>query len=66
MCIVKIILGAAFIVGGIIAEVAWLGICFGTVILGVVLLIFAPTILFAPFTIGLTGGLAFFASCNNN
>ncbi len=57
------ILGAGFIVGGILVEIAWLGICFGTVILGIVLLMFAPGILFAPFNIGFVGGLAFFASC---
>ncbi len=64
MCVIKMILGAAMIIGGILVEITWLGICFGTVILGIVLLIFAPGILFAPFTIGLAGGLAFFASCN--
>ena len=63
MCIFKMILGAGFIIGGILVEIAWLGICFGTVILGIVLLIFAPGVLFTPFNIGLVGGLAFFASC---
>jgi hypothetical protein len=63
MCIFKMIFGAGFIIGGILVEITWLGICFGTVILGIVLLIFATEILFAPFTIGLAGGLAFFASC---
>lgn len=63
MCIFKMILGAGFIIGGILVEIAWLGVCFGTVILGIILLIFAPGILFAPFNIGLVGGLAFFASC---
>jgi len=57
------ILGAGFIIGGILVEIAWLGICFGTVILGIVLLLFAPEVLFAPFTIGLTSGVLLFASC---
>jgi len=58
------ILGAGFIIGGILVQIAWFGICFGTVILGIIILLFvAPEILFAPFMIGLTGGLAFFASC---
>ena len=64
MCIFKTIIGAGLIIGGILLEVAWLGVCFGTVILGIALLIFAPEILLIPFTIGLTSGLAFFASCN--
>jgi len=63
MCIFKMILGAGFIIGGILVQIAWFGICFGTVILGIILLFVAPEILFAPFMIGLTGGLAFFASC---
>jgi len=57
------ILGAGFIIGGILVQIAWFGICFGTVILGIILLFAAPGILFAPFNIGLVGGLAFFASC---
>jgi hypothetical protein len=63
MCIVKSLLGVGMIVGGIMVEIAWLGLCFGTVVVGFLLLIFSPAILLAPFTIGLTGGLAFFASC---
>ncbi len=63
MCIFKMILGAGFIIAGILVQIAWFGICFGTVILGIILLFAAPEILFAPFTIGLAGGLAFFASC---
>lgn len=58
------IFGAGLIIGGILVEIAWLGICFGTVILGIILLFAAPGILFAPFNIGLAGGLVFFASCD--
>ena len=57
------ILGAGFIIGGILVQIAWLGVCFGTVIVGIIVLFAAPEILFAPFAIGLAGGLAFFASC---
>ena len=63
MCIFKIILGVGFIIGGVLLEIAWLGVCFGTIIVGIIILLWAPHILFAPFTIGLTGGLAFLASC---
>jgi len=64
MCIFKTILGVGFIIGGILVEIAWLGACFGTVIVGVVLLIVAPSILLAPFNFGLVGGLALMASCD--
>ena len=64
MCIFKLILGAGFIIGGILLEIAWLGVCFGTVIVGFLLLLFAPEILLAPFSFGLVGGLALIASCN--
>jgi len=63
MCIFKMILGAGFIISGILVEITWLGVCFGTVILGIILLFVAPEILFAPFTIGLASGLVFFANC---
>jgi len=64
MCIFKILIGSALIIGGVLVEITWLGICFGTVILGIVLLFFAPDILLAPFTIGVGLGMAFLASCN--
>ena len=64
MCIIKIILGAGFIIGGILLELAWLGVCFGTVVVGLLLLIFAPGVLLVPFNFGLVGGLALMASCN--
>lgn len=63
MCIFKFIIGAAIIIGGIVVEVSWLALCFGTVIIGIVLLIFAPEILFLPFSFGLAIGGAFIASC---
>lgn len=66
MCIFKVLIGSAIIVGAIAVEIAWLGLCFGTVIVGIVLLIFAPHILIAPFSIGMIGGLALIASCNDS
>ncbi len=53
----KKILGFAVIALGIALEVMWLGVCFGTVIIGILLLIFAPRILFFPFNFFLVIGL---------
>ena len=53
----KKFVGLAFIVLGIFLEVTWLGFCFGSVIIGILLLIFAPRILFFPFTFFLLIGL---------
>ena len=66
MCIFKVLIGSSMIIGGILLEIAWLGVCFGTVIVGVVMLIFAPELLLMPFTIGVMGGIATIASCNDN
>lgn len=54
----KTIFGIAIIAFGIFLEITWLGICFGTVIIGVLLLIFAPGILFFPFNFFLVIGLS--------
>lgn len=53
----KKILGLAIIALGVFLEVLWLGVCFGTVIVGIALLIFAPRILFFPFNFFLILGL---------
>ena len=50
------VLGVALIICGITAQIAWLAFCFGTVIIGVLLLFFAPTILFIPYTLATTIG----------
>lgn len=62
----RTIIGLFSIIGGIFvwglaisALVSWLVFCFGTVIIGVLLLIFAPYILLAPLAIG-TPGTALF------
>ncbi len=51
------IIGFALIALGIFLEFTWLGICFGSVVIGVLLLIFAPRILFFPFNFFLVLGL---------
>lgn len=53
----KKFLGIAIILLGIFLEVLWLGVCFGTVIVGIALLIFAPRVLFFPFNFFLVIGL---------
>jgi hypothetical protein len=50
--------GAAVIGGGILAEVAWLGLCFGTVIIGLLMLLFSPGLLLMPFTFLVASGTA--------
>lgn len=54
---VLIAIGAVIIFGGIALEIAWLIFCFGSVIVGIALLFFAPAILIAPFlTLSTIGG----------
>ena len=55
--IMKTILGLAVIAFGVFLEVMWLGFCFGSIIIGILLLIFAPAILFFPFNFFLVIGL---------
>lgn len=62
---VKKIVGISLIGLGIFLEVLWLGFCFGTVLIGLLLLFFAPQILFFPFTFFLTLGLVFLKSPNH-
>lgn len=42
--------GAGIVILGVMAEVAWLGLCFGTVIIGLAMLVFSPTLLILPVT----------------
>ena len=53
----KKLFGFAFIGLGIFLEVMWLGVCFGSVLIGILLLIFAPRVLFFPFNFFLLVGL---------
>ena len=45
----KIVIGIAMMIGAITAEIAWLGFCFGTVVVGVILLLTFPLLLLTPF-----------------
>ena len=51
------IIGFGFIALGVFLEVMWLGFVFGSVVIGILLLIFAPRILFFPFNFFLLLGL---------
>ena len=44
-----ILSGVGMIVGAFIIEAAWLGLLFGTVIIGIVMLFLAPVLVMAPF-----------------
>ena len=55
-------MGFAIIALGIFLEILWLGVCFGTVFIGVLLLFFAPRILFFPFNFFLVIGVAMIGS----
>jgi len=46
--VVQVIIGALLWVLAITVGVAWIGFCFGTVIIGILLLFFAPRILLFP------------------
>lgn len=49
------IVGIALIIGGIALEITWVGFLFGSVFGIVLLLIFAPSLFFAPLTITMVG-----------
>ncbi len=55
----KKLIGIVLIVTAFVVEGMWLSVTFGTVIVGIVLLLFAPGILFAPFNILFAMGVAF-------
>jgi hypothetical protein len=57
--LIRALVGISLIGLGIFLEILWLGVCFGTVIIGILLLIFAPQILFFPFTFFSVLGFAF-------
>jgi hypothetical protein len=57
-----LVCGVLMILGGLAAEVAWLTFCFGTVIIGILLLVFSPAILFLPFTMVTLAGTAFWGT----
>ncbi len=47
--ILMVFSGCLIIFGGIAVEITWLIFCFGSVIIGLLLLIFAPLVLIGPF-----------------
>jgi len=51
--------GVILIIAAFIIEGMWLSFTFGTVVVGILLLIFAPAILLAPFNILFAMGMAF-------
>jgi len=56
--LIKKLIGLSLIGLGIFLEILWLGICFGTLIIGILLLFLAPQILLLPLT--LVSGLGIF------
>lgn len=48
---VRIILGLSLISFGVFLQVLWLIFCFGSIFVGILLLLFAPSILFFPFNL---------------
>ncbi len=54
----QILGGLGLWVGSITIGVAWVTFCFGTIVIGVLLLLLAPGILLAPFTLGIPIGTA--------
>mgnify|MGYP002628941741 CR=1 FL=1 len=62
----KKILGLTIIAFGIFLEVMWLGFCFGSIIIGILLLIFAPSVLFFPFSFFLVIGLNVMSGAPNS
>ncbi len=57
----KKLIGIALIIAAFVVEAMWLGAAFGSVVVGVVLLIFAPAILLLPFNVLFAMGVAFLA-----
>jgi len=53
------LIGVVLIILAFVVEFFWLSATFGTVIIGIVLLIFAPNILLLPFTFLFTLGVSF-------
>jgi len=62
----KKLIGIALIIAAFVVEAMWLGATFGTVVIGIVLLIFAPSILFLPFNVLFAMGVAFLAYEGDN
>lgn len=59
--IFQVLCGLGLWAFGIIIGVSWITFCFGTVVIGVLLLILAPWVLLVPFTFGIVPGNALLA-----
>jgi hypothetical protein len=57
----KVLLGLALVAVAIVLEILWLGFCFGTIIVGIVLLLWFTEILFLPFALLFRPGCQFIA-----
>jgi hypothetical protein len=60
--LVFILSGVSMMIGAVVVEAAWLGLCFGTVIVGILMLFFAPFLLLAPFALLFGTGTALLGS----
>ena len=60
--LVQVLCGIGLYIFGVTIGLSWLAFCFGTVIVGILLLIFAPYVLLLPFTFGFVPGNAFIIS----
>lgn len=56
----NILLGVGIMIGAVVGQVLWLGFCFGTVIVGIILLFTMPAVLVWPAVVGVPVGFAFF------
>lgn len=50
-------MGIGVVIGALICQVMWLAFCFGTVVVGVLMLFIMPAILIAPGVAGVPAGL---------
>ena len=55
MRIFQVLWGVAWIIIGVIAGVSWIAFCFGSVLGVILILIFAPPLLFMPFGLSVYG-----------
>ncbi len=60
--LIFILSGVLLMIGAVAAEIAWLGLCFGSVIIGILMVFFAPLLIFAPFTLLFGTGTALWGS----
>jgi|APLak6261703504_1056268.scaffolds.fasta_scaffold01284_4 hypothetical protein len=54
--LLQIICGIGLWMFGVTIGLSWLAFCFGSVVIGILLLFFAPYIIFLPFSFGIVPG----------